>query len=207
LEKACTLYALRTLLFQKDHPVLQALYRPVQDKLGPENSDTGLLSYLEPSTSQLLNLAIRLQGLVGSNWNIDRPKAHWNPPWNTGVEATVVISSSSKDKAITEHNQLLKAVLNKTTIVAYTDGLQGTIPSLKTLTTGAGICLIGFERVLQASCWNLGTEIEIADVEVVAINKALQATTRLICKPKDIYIFCDSQAAIQRLSSGNSYYV
>jgi hypothetical protein len=125
LEKACISYALRTLLFQKDYPVLQALYRPVQDELGPEDSDTGLLSYLEPSTSQLLNLAIRLQDLVGSNWNIDRPKAHWNPPWNTDVEATVVISSSSKNEAITEHNQLLKTVLNKTTIVAYTDGSQG----------------------------------------------------------------------------------
>jgi hypothetical protein len=192
LEKACTSYALRTLLFQKDYSVLQALYRPVQDELGPEDSDTGLLSYLEPSTSQLLNLAIRLQGLVGSNWNIDRLKAHWNPSWNTGVEATVVVSNSSKHKAVTEHNQLLKAVLNKTTIVAYTDGLQGTIPSLGTPTTSAGICLIGFEKVLQASCWNLGTEIEVANAEVVAINKALQATTRLACKPKYLYVFCNS---------------
>jgi hypothetical protein len=155
----------------------------------------------------LLNIATRLQGLVGSNWNIDRPKAHWNPPWNTGVEATVVVANSFKHKAVTEHNQLLKTVLSKTTIVAYTDGLQGTIPSLGTPTTGAGICLIGFEGVLQASCWNFGIEIEVADAEVVAINKALQATTRLVCKPKNLYIFCDSQAAIQRLNSGNSYYV
>jgi hypothetical protein len=106
--------------------------------------------------------------------------AHWNSSWNTGVEAFVIVYSSLKNKAVTKYNQLLKTQLNKTTIVdlvAYTDGLQEIIPSLETPTTGAGICLISFERVLQASCWNLGTEIEVANAEVIAIKKALQTTS------------------------------
>ena len=47
LENACNSYSLRLLAFQGNHPVLQALYRPVRDELATSSeSDQALSSYL-----------------------------------------------------------------------------------------------------------------------------------------------------------------
>jgi ribonuclease HI len=127
-----------------------------------------------------------------------------------------VISKSEKPVAVTEHHQLLKILLPalgtteedpfNSTIVAYTDGSQGLDPD-DTLTNGTGLCLVGPQGVLQARCWNLGTEIEVADAEVIGIIKALEAVTLLHEKPRSLYIFSDSQAAILRLESGVDYHI
>jgi ribonuclease HI len=152
---------------------------------------------------------------VSGNWNIEKTKAQWETPWNTGPEATIVVNSSEKPVAVVEHNQLLKTFLPalgtteedpfNTTLVAYTDGSQGS-DSHGGLTNGAGLCLVGPQGVLQACCWNLGTEIEVADAEVAGIIKALEAVSQLQDRPYNLYIFSDSQAAIHRLESGFGFY-
>ena len=61
-EKAYNSYSLRILLFQKDHPVKQAIYNQVQDKL-QNDEDPSLFQSLQ-LTTQLLSLACRLKKVV-----------------------------------------------------------------------------------------------------------------------------------------------
>jgi ribonuclease HI len=182
----------------------------VQDELA-DDSDPGLTVYLQP-TSQLLAIGTRLKELV-ENWNIEKIRANWETPWNTGPEATITISSSRKPEAVKEHNRLLESIfpaqttpennLANTTLAVYTDGSQGHGGSNK-LQNGAGICLLGPEGIMEACCWNLGTEIEVADAEVVAVIKALETAQQH--KPAHFFIFSDSQAAIERLKNGTDFY-
>ena len=52
--------------------------------------------------------------------------------------------------------------------------------------------------------WNLGAYVEVADAELFAIQRALQAATDITPCTKRLFIFSDSQAAIQKLSGWNS---
>jgi ribonuclease HI len=183
----------------------------MQDELA-EDSDPGLLAYLQPD-SQLLAIAARLKELVGSNWNIEKARANWETPWDSGPQATITISSSKKPVAVEEHNRLLESLFpphtatnDNNTIVAYTDGSQGHGFDVDRLTNSAGLCVVGPEGVQHTQCWNLGTEIEVADAEVFAVIKALEIVPKLPRRPANFYIFSDSQAAIQRLTSGYSFY-
>ena len=72
--------------------------------------------------------------------------------------------------------------------------------------------------VVSTASWNTGPWIEVADAETTAVKKALQQALRDLQAqhlpsdplpnpppdPPEIYIFVDSQAAIQRLQSRGS---
>ena len=136
-EKACNNYSLRILLFHKDHPIKQALYQEVKDELQEEEEeeeeDLGQLQGLQPTT-QLLSLGVRLQQLVTTGWNIEKPLAHWTKPWEPKIQAKITITTGGKKQAKKTHLNLLQGLkrtmepTNKaTTVVFYTGGSQGTI--------------------------------------------------------------------------------
>ncbi len=87
----------------------------------------------------------------------------------------------------------------------YTDGSQG-VPKGETESTNAAafVQLSGPERIYKGLCWNLGPTLEVADVEVFAIYKALQHAVK-IHGPAYVYVFVDSQAAIHRLNSYHNH--
>jgi len=71
---------------------------------------------------------------------------------------------------------------------------------------GAGIfCTINFNTDNSESLsWNLGSSIEVFDAELFAIEKAFKIAFEKITRfTKNIWIFSDSQAAIQRLQNCN----
>ena len=109
-----------------------------------------------------------------------------------------MISKESKKKEAVVYAEFLEAiqVFERNLVkVYYTDGSQ------KDNIASSSLCRLnhtgGFDI---AKSWNLGKGLEVADVEVYAITKALSLV--LQCSLKDIrsvYIFMDSQAAISRL--------
>ena len=64
--------------------------------------------------------------------------------------------------------------------------------------------------VISTTNWNTGPWIEVADAETTAVKEALQQALRdlqalpLPSDPPEIYVFVDSQAAIQRLQGRGS---
>ena len=71
---------------------------------------------------------------------------------------------------------------------------------------GAGIfCTINFNTDnLESLSWNLKLSIEVFDAELFAIEKAFKIAFEKITRfTKNIWIFSDSQAAIQRLQNCN----
>jgi len=82
--------------------------------------------------------------------------------------------------------------------VIYTDGSK-----IQT-NVGAGIAYMSGRNSGEKS-WNLGNSLEVFDAELFAIFQALKWTQSFdLRKTKDIWIFSDSQAAIQRLQNPKS---
>lgn len=214
-EKACITYGLRAALFQGSHPIKQAILQPVKDELADsEDSDQGLISYIKPET-QLLSLANRLNGLARrKGWRAEKIQARWDPPWALGLQASVTISNSPKEKAVLEHQSLLNTLFSKEspfnkTLAVYTDGSQGLVnqPGQQAqLENAAGVCIIGPKGLVMARCWNLGPNVEVADAEVIAIIKALQLVQEASTQLDQLYVFSDSQAAIARVQGKASSY-
>ena len=71
---------------------------------------------------------------------------------------------------------------------------------------GVGIfCTINFNKDnLESLSWNLGLNIKVFNAELFAIEKAFKIAFEKIIKfTKNIWIFSNSQAAIQRLQNCN----
>jgi ribonuclease HI len=215
LEKACNLYAVRTLRFQKNHPVKQALRAAVRDELAGSNTDSASdgnqnTRYIRPSTQlfRLQHRALKLVGPYGLQ-RVERCNGIWTAPWKEPLQATITISALSKPKAAHEHarhlQQLHQQAHFQPTYVYYTDG------SKEGSATGASVVQLGAEgTVISTASWNTGPWIEVADAETTAVKEALQQALRGLQvqppppDPPEIHIFVDSQAAIQRLQSYGS---
>jgi len=116
------------------------------------------------------------------------------------------ISDQSKElQSITHKNMISQWVREameigqiEERIIIYSDGSQS-----EKGYNGAGIFLTNSSFTDQESqAWNLGTECEVYDAELFAIYKALQISykkLKLGSQIFDIWIFSDSQSAIQRL--------
>ena len=195
-EKACTMYSLRTLLFQLNHPIKAVGNSYSRDELADlEDSDQAAIQYIQPTT-QLLQLLARLKKAVGSNWNIEKVRAQWEAPWAARPLATVSITGSGKAKAREEHLELLHSIPNHfdESVVYYTDGSQGKLGG--STANSAAVCQWGDNSPVQAQYWNLGSAVEVADAEVVAIVKALELAIAQREQPSYCYVFSDSQATI-----------
>ena len=86
LEKACDLYAIRALRFQKDHPIKQALRATVRDELAGSNTDSSSegnrnARYIRPTTQlfRLQHRALKLVGLYGLR-RVERCNRTWTAP-------------------------------------------------------------------------------------------------------------------------------
>lgn len=202
LRKACLAYSLRTLYFQKDHPVRQAYDQAARDDLADSGSDLGALASIRPST-QLFRLLRELLAVVGPSYKLERQKASWAPPWLAGPKATIRISEAPKGQAKLQHRQLLASLEFEDPLIFYTDGSQGTYQ--KALANSWSYCEIGLEgRPRKTASGNLGPYVEVADAELFAIYRVLVDLSRRPLAPLQqptqlVFIFIDSQAAIRRL--------
>jgi ribonuclease HI len=211
--RACLSYSLRTLLFQHTHPVTEAILRPVRDELADSGTDTALRAYIHPNRKiQLQLLASHARELVGRNWNIEKIRTRWAAPWLAKPQATITISTSKKAIAKKEHLSLLAGFGKDpftSRVALYTDGSQGDPSEVSATgnatTNGAGVCALVSGRIVKTRSWNLGSKVEVADAELFAINRALEFALSFL-ERDEVYIFCDSQAAIRKVEKGYSYY-
>jgi ribonuclease HI/exonuclease III len=205
-ERLCNRYALRMLYFNKKHPIIELGLSEAQDELYTEERVRlhSLTKWIKPIT-QLLALVKRLE-LVKCQNPLEVLHTAEETPWIQKFPAILAISKESKEKEVKNHNKLVDTLLKKDSslgkILLYTDGSQGEIQNTKQ--NAAAVCQIGYTNSqirLQKSCyWNLGSEIEVADAEVFAIYKALQLAVKEADFTIDaVYIFVDSQAAINKL--------
>ena len=203
-QKACLGYSLRTIYFQHNHPIRLAYDKATRDELAESGSDLGAISLIKPTT-QLYSLLYRLKNVVGPNWNLERKRATWKPPWGKAPAATIAISSSKKDIAKKEHLEQLETLVFKECAIFYTDGSQGTYKGQKT--NACAFCKVDAldGKPLAAKYWNLGPYIEVADAELIAISKALESMhiKNKTSELQEIYIFIDSQAAINKVAGYN----
>src|SRR5437667_5568078 len=95
LEKACNLYAIRALRFQKNHPIKQALRAAVRDELVGSNTDLASegnqdTRYIQPTT-QLFRLQYRALKLVGPHGlqRVELCNRTWMAPWREPLQATI----------------------------------------------------------------------------------------------------------------------
>jgi ribonuclease HI len=204
-QKACTAYGLRTLLFPASHPITKALIEPTKDELAPEDTDTGALAAVQPNT-QLQKLLTQIKSLTEGNWNVEKIRAKWQPPWAAEAKAIIVITKNKKAKAKIAHEKLVRSLLQdpfEKPILAYTDGSQGEYNGK--ITNGAGVYMQQAEGPTISKSWNLGEKIEVADAEVIAIVKALEITLQQAEYYTQLYLFNDSQAAIQKVQNNHSF--
>ena len=198
-QKACLSYSLRTLYYQRSHPIRTAYNRASRDELADSGSDLGSISFIKPTT-QLYSLLHRLKEIIGPNWNIERQKIKWKAPWAKAPIANIVVSSNEKKKAKEEHEELLESLTFKDCAAYYTDGSQGIFEGRRT--NSCSYCQIDDGKPKAAKYWYLGPCIEVADAELIAISKVLESLQNKSYGPSrfEVYIFVDSQAAIQKVS-------
>ena len=127
----------------------------------------------------------------------------WKTPWENNFPATITIPELSKAEATKTHYNLLEEIQDPffpegPVSVCYTDGSKGTTENGPQ--TAAGLCEIGPEgETVRTGAWNTGPRAEVADAEAFGVYKALVGALETQPPPKTLYIFVDSQAAIQRL--------
>ena len=190
-EKQCDMYALRTLKFQKTHPISQVL--------GNNGVAIDISNISNPgSVTQLWSLFNRIPKIAMGAGNIEKIAAEWEAPWTT-FPAEFVVSTLSKAEEKVVHEETLPRISaeSKNAMIFYTDGSQ------KNACASAGLCQIGENSAFSLlKSWNLGGGMEIADAEVFAIAKALHFAAKNPRKClKTVHIFVDSQAAMARLQN------
>ena len=129
----------------------------------------------------------------------------WQPKLKDVID--IYISQDSKEKTA-KHHQQLTATWSQSLIddklIIYSDGSQSSEGS-----NSSGLFITNTYFSSQNSqAWNIGEECEVFDAELYAIQQALQlALDRVRTRnsiqpqpqPQHLWIFSDSQAAIQRL--------
>ena len=164
-----------------------------------------VITYLRPNT-QLLRLALRIKELAKGEWNIEETNAEWSAPWTT-FPAEFIIPQCSKNEQARKHLETLPSIIRgPLSAIYYTDGSQGLVNGR--VQNAAAVCRLGsgISNIALAKCWNIGEGVEVADAETFAVAKALTTTLNSPSLPKELNIFVDSQAAIQRLESCRNTY-
>ena len=105
-----------------------------------------------------------------------------------------------------KHDREMQDIALQNSIIGYTDGSK-----LENLNTGSGLYLIDgtrFPDVRQEHSWHLGATAEVYDAELFAISKAIyysheiiKKSSRDVAKNTSVYIYTDSEAAIDRLKN------
>ncbi|KAK5994267.1 hypothetical protein PT974_04739 [Cladobotryum mycophilum] len=154
--------------------------------------------------TQLTRLLASLDKAIGKYERIERQDLVWQAPWNKEPKATILISQASKKEAKKQHLQLLEDLTFDNYRAFYTDGSQGTHKG--TVTNSCAYYEDSPSRQNEAAktarvarFWNLGPYIEVADAELIAISKVLDALLLSRTNQPTAYIFVDSQAAIMKI--------
>ena len=72
-EKLCNMYALRTLRFQPNHPIVKTLIDLTEDELGDQHGEAVNIAYISSPNTQLLGLFQRVKKLIRGDWKVNKP--------------------------------------------------------------------------------------------------------------------------------------
>jgi ribonuclease HI len=128
-----------------------------------------------------------------------------NAPWKESLNSLIDINISElskEEKAIQHKNQIQNLIKyqNISNLILYSDGSK----CEKTGNLGAGVYYTKNFNIENSGSlsWNLGSHMEVFDAELFALEKAFKlAFNQIFFFTEDIWIFSDSQAAIQRLQN------
>src|SRR5436190_22021691 len=149
--------------------------------------------------SQLFNLTAKIADLLPS-LEIEKIQHEENAPWTKNLNSSIKIhiSELDKQKEITQHKELIQRLIeyqNINNIIIYFNDSKNE----KTNNLEAGVFYtFNFNTNNSKSfSWNLGSNIEVFNVELFAIEKAFKIAFEKITRfTKNIWIFSNSQAAI-----------
>ena len=118
---------------------------------------------------------------------------------------SVALSELSKEEEAIQHKNQIQNLIkyqNVNNLIIYSDGSK----CEKTGNLDAGIYYTKNYAMENSGCfsWNLNSHMEVFDAELFAIEKAFKlALNQISLFTKDIWIFSDSQAAIQRIQKSS----
>jgi hypothetical protein len=179
-KKLCNSYALKILKFKENHAIKKAYIEEVdkdRDELAASPSPSSssknstIRHLLQPKT-QLLSLVSRAKQLV-QNWKIEKISLEWQKPWSPPISAFFSISRGSKEEAVQEYLRLVENLQESLewdlVDIYYIDGSKDSKLNI------AAICKIEERnRIKYATNWNLGPYMEIIDVELYTVYRALE---------------------------------
>ena len=124
------------------------------------------------------------------------------PPWNKSIESLANLHDFSVEKSITQiieqHYQEIRRIKqNKRNVIAYTDASK---PKNSNKVGISVIFTLGINQISMKSMQN----ISVDDGEMQAIAEAINICRSRNSQNKEIWIFTDSQWAIQRLKAKSS---
>jgi len=156
--------------------------------------------------SQLFRITASIAKLLPS-LKIEEISHKEDTPWKENLNSliNIYISELSKEEeAIQYKNQIQNLIKyqNVNNLIIYSDGSK----CEKTGNLDAGIYYTKNYAMENSGCfsWNLNSHMEVFDAELFAIEKAFKLVLNQISLfTKDIWIFSDSQAAIQRIQKSS----
>jgi ribonuclease HI len=151
-------------------------------------------------SSQLFKLCSLLKScFTDSSQHVESFNSKWNSPWKQS-SMNIQIDSSDKIIAAENHRKLVLALQqnHSENILIYSD-------DSKQINCAGAEAYISSSIDRQQSCyWHLNSTVEAFDTELFAMFKSLQqAKAHVNSLTKNIWIFSDNQAAIQRISNSS----
>src|SRR5438045_2380149 len=156
--------------------------------------------------SQLFRITVSIADLLPS-LKVEKISHKDDFPWKEDLNSliNIEISELSKEEEAIQHKNQIQNLIkyqNVNNLIIYSDGSK----CEKTGNLGAGVF---YTKNLSAEnseslSWSLGLHAEVFDAELFALEKAFKlAFNKISFFTKDIWIFSDSQAAIQRLQKSS----
>lgn len=210
LQSNCRKYALRITTLSENHPIRQRTPMEFPPGYGTEQDidETKHLNWNSQESqsrkkhpTQLIKILSTISEFIPHRMDLEDLSHQIHPPWKIWPKTDIYISKSDKKTATKEHLLLLKDLLHQNNnVIIYTDGSKLDING----NLGAGMHYMYGKTTGQKS-WSLGTTMEVYDAELFAIKQALKWSTKQtfqnIRNIKDIWIFADNQAALQKIQS------
>ncbi len=208
-QKICRLYALRIAGMTENHPIRQrtSITYSSEYQTGLDLNKTKFLDWNETSlqtkkkhSTQLIRILHTLFDLL-SNTSKLKEYSLKDISFNR-KRVNIQISKEDKDQTTKNHLNLVKRILSSNGksqhTVIYTDEfkIQANV--------SASLAYMS-ERNSDEKSWNLENSLKVFNAELFAIFQAIKWTQSFdLEKTREIWIFSDSQAAIQRLQNTKS---
>jgi len=156
--------------------------------------------------SQLFRITASIADLL-SSLKIEQISHEEETSWKTSLNSLIdiKISELSKEQEAVEHKNQIQNLIkyqNVSNLIIYSDGSKYE----KTDNLGAGIFYTkNFSTENSRSLsWNLDSHMKVFDAELFALKEAFKvASNQVSVFTTDIWIFSDSQAAIQRIQKSS----